>query len=121
MDDFFGGVGRGISEGFDQGTRAVQQTVDNTARDIGRFGDKVAQDQTVKNITKDVVQASKDVGQFGRDKGDEVSKLGGTISGVGIATGQPELVAAGGAVATAGQGLKKYGEIGQQTKNITRR
>ena len=121
MDEFFSGVDRGINQAIDQGTKAVSQTIDKSGKAIGRFGDKIAQDQTVKNITKDVVQTSKDVGKFGRDKGDEVSKLGGTISGIGVATGQPELVAAGAAVGATGQGLKKYGEVGQQTKNITRR
>lgn len=119
MDNFFRKVGRSL----DRSARNVRRSIDRggrrAVRRLARFGDKLQIE--AKKAEDSIVQASKDVGRFGREKGDEISGIGASVTAAGVASGQPEIAAVGGGLAAAGQGLKAYGDVGQSIRKLQRK
>ena len=112
---------------LNKGERAVQKAAKNLGKDVDKAVITAGKDiviagkatvKIVKKVTPKVLEAGNKALDFTAEHAGQVAKVGETaakvVTAIGVATGQPEIIAAGGAIEGASLAIGEAGVIAKQ-------
>ena len=120
-----------VEQAVVQTTQKAEKAVVKTAQNLGKDVDKVVKQagkdiviagketvKIVKKVTPKVLEAGNKALDFTAEHAGQVAKVGETaakvVTAIGVATGQPEIIAAGGAIEGASLAIGEAGVIAKQ-------